>query len=78
MRYNNVSPFFPKEDVENILLEVKNMLSGKALLTQGPKARTFENAYAEYIGTKYAISTSSCTSALEIVLGSVAGCAGGR
>ena len=71
MKYNNISPFFPKEDVENILSEVKNMLSGEAMLTQGPKVKAFENAYAEYTGTKYAISTNSCTSALEIVLASI-------
>ncbi len=71
MNYRNALPFFPEEDINNILLEVKSMLSGEGFLTKGPKVKAFEKAYAVYTGTKYGISTNSCTTALEIVLKSI-------
>lgn len=36
--------------------------------TEGPNVARFEKAFAAYIGTKYAIATSSCTSALHLAL----------
>lgn len=68
MKYRNAQPFFPEEDIDKILIEVKSMLSGEGFLTKGPNVKAFEKAYAEYTGTKYGISTNSCTTALEIVL----------
>lgn len=37
-------------------------------VTEGPKVQHFEKIFAEFIGTKYAVATSSCTSALQIAL----------
>lgn len=37
-------------------------------VTQGPKVAAFEKKFAEFVGTKYAVATSSCTSALQITL----------
>lgn len=37
-------------------------------LTQGPKVRQFEDAFASYIGSSYACAVSSCTSALHLAL----------
>lgn len=37
-------------------------------VTQGSKVQSFEKNFAEFIGTKYAVATSSCTSALQIAL----------
>jgi len=37
-------------------------------LTEGPKNKEFEQRFAEYIGSRYAISLNSCTSALFLVL----------
>ena len=35
-------------------------------LTQGPKAKEFETAFARYIGSDYAISVSNGTAALDL------------
>ncbi len=46
---------------------VKNVLkSGQ--LAQGPKVEEFERAFADYIGTKYAVAVNSGTAALHIAL----------
>jgi perosamine synthetase len=37
-------------------------------ITQGPMVHKFEKSFAKYIGVKYAVATSSCTSALQICL----------
>jgi perosamine synthetase len=37
-------------------------------LAHGPKNDEFESSFASYIGTKYAISMNSCTSALQLAL----------
>jgi len=34
------------------------LLSG--MLAQGPKVKTFEEVFASYIGTKYAVATTEC------------------
>lgn len=34
----------------------------------GPKTLEFEKTFAEYVGSKYAIATNSCTSALDLAL----------
>lgn len=35
-------------------------------LTQGPSISAFENAFAEYVGAKYAIAVSNGTTALHL------------
>ena len=37
-------------------------------LTQGPKVAAFESKFAERHGVKYAIATTSCTTALHLIL----------
>lgn len=37
-------------------------------VTQGPKVREFEDAFASYVGSKYACAVSSCTTALHLAL----------
>jgi dTDP-4-amino-4,6-dideoxygalactose transaminase len=37
-------------------------------LTQGPKVKAFEEAFAEYVGASYACAVSSCTTALHLAL----------
>ena len=37
-------------------------------LTGGPRARTFEEEFAGYVGTKYAIAVNSCTAALHLAM----------
>lgn len=68
MKYNAVLPYFPKADIREIVKSYKDILSGDGVLTMGKYVGIFESEFARYIGTKYAIATSSCTSALEIAL----------
>lgn len=59
--------FFPKEDREQILLNIDGALeSGQ--MTLGKYNKEFEEKFASYVGTKYAIAVNSGTSALEIPL----------
>ncbi len=37
-------------------------------VTQGPKVKEFEDAFASYVGSKHACAVSSCTAALHIAL----------
>lgn len=37
-------------------------------VTQGPRVMEFENAFAEYVGSKHAIAVSSCTTGLHMAL----------
>jgi len=60
-------PFFPTEDIESILKDTRAILQS-GYLTLGKYTEKFEQMFANYIGTKYAIATSSGTSALEIAL----------
>jgi perosamine synthetase len=49
------------------LKAVKKVLDS-GWLTEGPKNKEFEENFAKYIGTKYAVSLNSCTSALHLAL----------
>ena len=37
-------------------------------LTGGPEALNFEKAFAEYVGTRFAVSVNSCTAALHLAM----------
>ncbi len=52
------------EEEKQAVLEV--LESG--ILAQGPRVQAFEEAFAEYCGVKYAIATSSGTTALHVAL----------
>jgi dTDP-4-amino-4,6-dideoxygalactose transaminase len=56
-------PIFDKKEERAV---IKVLRSG--ILTQGKLVEIFEKKFAEYIGTKYAIATSSGTTALHIAL----------
>jgi perosamine synthetase len=71
MIYKNALPFFHNEDIDLILNEFREILTGNGMLTKGPKSKEFEKKYAKYTECKFAISTNSCTTALEIVLKSI-------
>jgi UDP-4-amino-4,6-dideoxy-N-acetyl-beta-L-altrosamine transaminase len=50
-----------QEDIDAVVEVLKS-----DLLTQGPKIAEFENAFAEYIGAKYAVAVSNGTAALHL------------
>ena len=59
--------YFPEEDRRKLQEQLDGILeSGQ--LTLGKYTRQFEERFAEYVGTKYAIAVNSGTSALEIIL----------
>ena len=59
--------YFPEEDRKELLKQIDQILkSGQ--LTLGKYTKEFEEGFAAYVGTKYAIAVNSGTSALEILL----------
>ena len=60
-------PSFSETSITGLLTEIEDILkSGHFIL--GPATKRFEDAFSEYVGTKYAVATSTCSAALQIVL----------
>ncbi|OQD59605.1 putative aminotransferase [Methanobrevibacter arboriphilus JCM 13429 = DSM 1125] len=57
------SPIIGEEEIEEV---VKVLKSG--FIAQGPKVAEFEEKFAEFVGAKYGIATSSGTTALHVAL----------
>src|SRR6056300_1057338 len=60
-------PFFPEEDKPYITQAWKEILD-TGMFIQGKYVSEFENLFAEYCGTEYAIATNSGATALEVAL----------
>tara|TARA_B100000519_G_C14241466_1_gene437542 strand:- start:626 stop:1750 length:1125 start_codon:yes stop_codon:yes gene_type:complete len=60
-------PTFSQEDILFINKNFKKILSGKSFLSQYKFSEKFENEFASYIGTDFAVSCNSGTSALELI-----------
>ena len=60
-------PTFNKEDISFISENFSKILEGKSFLSQYKFSEEFEKSFASYIGTKYAVSCNSGTSALELI-----------
>ena len=58
-----IRPSVGEEELE----EVRSVLRS-GWLSQGPKVRQFEREFATHIGAKYAVATSSCTTALSLAI----------
>ncbi|MEM1520198.1 MAG: DegT/DnrJ/EryC1/StrS family aminotransferase [Candidatus Bathyarchaeia archaeon] len=67
MASDKIVPFFIPWITEEDKKAVLEALSSR-WLTGGQKVRQFEEMFAEYIGTKYAIAVSNCTAALHLVM----------
>ena len=59
--------YFPEEDRKELLRQIDGILAS-GQLTLGKYTKEFEERFAAYVGTKYAIAVNSGTSALEISL----------
>jgi perosamine synthetase len=60
-------PCFSDKDLEEITLKVCNVLRS-GWLTSGPLVSKFEEQFADFVGTKYAVALNSCTAALHSIL----------
>jgi perosamine synthetase len=56
-------PTIEEEDLQ----AVREVLAS-GYLVQGPRVAAFEQAVADYVGTKYAVAVSNCTAALHLAL----------
>src|SRR3972149_11683656 len=63
MKINIASPQIGKEEIKAVTDVLKS-----GMLAQGPKVKEFEEKFASFIGTKYAVATSSGTTALELAI----------
>jgi len=63
MKINIACPQIGREEIKAVTEVLKS-----GMLAQGPKVKEFEEKFARFIGTKFAIATSSGTTALEVVL----------
>lgn len=80
MPTHDIKPFqytFSDEDIEYVLSRFGDLLRRRGYLTMGPYGEQFEQAFRESHRAPYAVSVSSGTAALEIILKSL-GVAGGK
>lgn len=63
MKIPLIRPYFDQAEEQAV---IKALRSG--WLVQGPRVKAFEKKMAEYVGTAYAVATSSCTTALHLIL----------
>lgn len=63
MKINIAQPQIGKEEIKAATAVLKS-----GMLAQGPKVAEFEEKFAKLIGTKYAVATSSGTTALQVAL----------
>ena len=56
-------PIIGDEEIENVVEVLKS-----GMIAQGPKVAEFEQKFADWIGTKYAIAVNSGTAALHVAL----------
>jgi len=71
MKLYPTKPYFSQESIEFIVGNFREILEGKSFLTLGKYCEEFEKRFADYIGSKFAATTNSGTSALEAALTAV-------
>lgn len=59
----SAKPFVGEEEVKAIREVIRS-----GWLVQGPKVLAFENAFADYVGSKHACAVSNCTTGLHLAL----------
>ncbi|OFW61091.1 MAG: aminotransferase DegT [Actinobacteria bacterium RBG_19FT_COMBO_36_27] len=63
MKIPFAKPYLTDDDAREVY---KTILTG--WVTQGPKVQEFEEKFADYVGSKYAIAVSNCTNALHLAM----------
>ncbi|HNC73231.1 MAG TPA: DegT/DnrJ/EryC1/StrS family aminotransferase [Chitinophagales bacterium] len=63
MKIPLAKPYLDKEDAQNAY---DTILTG--WVTQGPRVQEFEEKFAQYVGSKYAVALSNCTTALHLAM----------
>ncbi len=63
MKIPVAKPYLDKDDAQNAY---DTILTG--WVTQGPRVQEFEEKFAAYVGTKYAVALSNCTTALHLAM----------
>ena len=61
----NTLPHFPKKAISQTLRDIEKVLETNRFIL-GEKTKEFEESFANYVGTKYAVSVNSATTALQI------------
>ena len=56
-------PFLDREEEEAAVEAIRS-----GWVSQGPKVQEFEDLFSRYVGAKYAVATTSCTTALHAAL----------
>ena len=59
-------PYFPPEEQAWLSQQLHEILNGQ--LAMGPRVKEFEQAFAAYCGSSYAVAFPSCTSSMEAAL----------
>ena len=70
IKYPRAKPYFSNDSKKKATVYFNEIINTGNLI-QGKYVKEFEDRVAEYIGTKYAVATNSCTSALEITIKSL-------
>src|SRR2546425_5549905 len=60
-------PHFSEDDLDEILADMRVILT-KGWLTSGKNVETFEQNFADLVGTSYGVAVNSCTAALHSIL----------
>lgn len=63
MKIPVAKPFLDRDDAQNAY---DTILTG--WVTQGPRVQEFEEKFAQYVGSKYAVAMSNCTTALHLAM----------
>lgn len=62
---NNIIPY-GKQKIDQIDIDAVIETLSSDFLTQGPKVQEFENKFASYVGSKYAVAVNNATSGLHL------------
>lgn len=71
MKYRMAAPTFPETEIEWLMNQFEQILRGEAMLSSHKHVKAFEEEFAAFHGTTYAVATNTCSAALEIGLAAI-------